>query len=65
MSNSRSKPAMPRIKSDRDWEIDNDVRTLKEAASIMEDKKRFTAALKRAKEEQKDLDKLEGLRKKR
>ena len=47
-------PAM--AASDRDWEAENDLRTLIEAEKIKRDKKRLAAAMKKRKAMKKDLD---------
>jgi len=43
------------VDSDKKWKIESDLRSLREAAEIVDDPKRFKAAMKLAEEQQDDM----------
>lgn len=66
MSSKAEKPV--KMKEDDKWKIESDLSTLRSAAEITEDPKRYEAALKMAEEQQEDMGKFiksnKGLRSK-
>jgi len=52
------------IEQDAKWEAEDDLRTLKRAIEVVNDSKRYKAAMKEAGEEKKQLEKVSSLRSK-
>jgi len=46
---------MAKISEDKKWKIESDLRSLREAAEVVDDPKRFKAAMALANEQQEDM----------